>query len=120
MGSCYSLNNDIYYQEPELLIWKHQFESIHLQSSDVVKFCKLYRLSNKTNSTETCLTGSLYIRGFLDSIDADPIMFMYKILSVFKIGSEQNVIFNNFCEFCFALWNFGTLDQNLLGNLYNL
>ena len=93
--------------------WKILFHSIGLNDVDVSKFWKIYckiKLQSKLD-----IIHPLPIRSVLSYLDVEPVIFMFKVFSAFKSNNEPNGTLDCFGEFLFSLWNFCTLDENLLG-----
>ena len=62
----------------------------------------------------------LAISSIIEYIGVKPMKFMNNALGIFGVGNNSNGNRIPFGEFCFAIWNFCTLDQNGLGNYFLL
>jgi len=94
--------------------WIYLFHSVGLNDIDVTKFWKIFMRVKYHAKLDT--NQPVPIRCLLSFLEVEPVIFIFKVFSAFKPNNEPNGNLDNFGEFLFALWNFCTLDETLLGN----
>jgi len=108
MGGKYSIN-DVYDHDPSVLFWKPSMEEIGINECDLCQFYQAFKKIRKKYNVmgQECLT----LVSILDYVGVDPVNFMTNALSIFKPPEKRKIKTLNFCDFCFALWIFCTLDE---------
>eukprot|EP01041_Mallomonas_annulata_P012754 gene12754-26861_t len=103
---CSSSHNP-YKDEPDLLIWRNHLFEIGFRDNNVEFLHKLYlKLEGIENSHGSNL---IHASTILDYIDVEPNKFASRILSMLQM--KEGGIIENFKQFCFSIWNFGTMGD---------
>eukprot|EP01041_Mallomonas_annulata_P009937 gene9937-20662_t len=110
---CINSHNP-YKLEPKLHDWRPQLSAIGLDDPDITRFHKLYW---KLKKQDLSLAKTVQLSILMSKIDTDPNNFLIRLLSIFKPSQQITGTIDDFREFCFALWNFGTLDEISTGAL---
>eukprot|EP01041_Mallomonas_annulata_P013084 gene13084-27620_t len=102
-----SSSHNLYKNEAGLASWRNHLLDIGLRDKDVDYLYKLYQ---KLEGIESCNGNNLiHATTILDYIDVEPNRFVSRILSMLQ--RKEGGIIENFKQFCFSIWNFGTMGD---------
>lgn len=89
---------------------------LRLSYDDVKKFYNLYnKIGEKDFRKQSGGSRVLNIHSLTSYVGVESTPFLIKFLSLFGPSRDNHTSFGSFKEFSFSLWNFLTIDNNLLG-----
>eukprot|EP01041_Mallomonas_annulata_P015669 gene15669-33098_t len=112
MGAITSHNP--YKFEPDLFDWKEQLNDIGLFEKDIRRFHLLFLKLIDIDSMNEHKRSVVLLNSLLNHTDVECNKLLLKFLSMFKRNQKVTGVIDNFREFCFSIWNFGTMQEKAL------
>eukprot|EP01041_Mallomonas_annulata_P002621 gene2621-5127_t len=107
MGCSHSRYTD----DPDIQRYRKDLNEIGLYNDEIDQLDKLYL---KLVYNANLFDGGMRTSTILEYLHVNYNNFVIKLLSIFNAGKSNTI--TNFKQFCFAVWNFGTLSEQSLGN----